>query len=64
MRGGRGRTTNYRVCMLSTKHVTGAVVRSGQIERDFGVCGDGLPTKWNATAPQFFQGASVCTSQF
>jgi hypothetical protein len=37
------------------EHVTGAVVSSGQIERDFGVCGDGLPAKRNSTAPQFFQ---------
>lgn len=37
------------------QHVTGAVVSSGQIERDFGVCGDGLPAKRNTTAPQFFQ---------
>ena len=37
------------------QHVTGAVVSSGQIERDFGVCGDGLPAKRNATVPQFFQ---------
>ena len=35
--------------------MTGAVVSSGQIERDFGVCGDGLPAKRNVTAPQFFQ---------
>jgi hypothetical protein len=37
------------------QHVTGAVVSSGQIERDFGVCGDALPPKRNSTAPQFFQ---------
>jgi len=37
------------------QHVTGAVVSSGQIERDFGVCGDALPPKRNRTAPQFFQ---------
>ncbi len=37
------------------QHVTGAVVSSGQIERDFGVCGDVLPPKRNHTAPQFFQ---------
>ena len=35
--------------------MTGAVVSSGQIERDFGVCGDALPAKRNRTAPQFFQ---------
>jgi hypothetical protein len=37
------------------QHVTSAVVSSGQIERDFGVCGDALPPKRNHTAPQFFQ---------
>ena len=37
------------------QHVTSAVVSSGQIERDFGVCGDALPPKRNRTAPQFFQ---------
>ena len=37
------------------QHVTGAVVSSGQIERDFGVCGDSLPPKRNRTAPQYFQ---------
>ena len=37
------------------QHVTGAVVITGQIERDFGVCGDALPPKRNSTAPQFFQ---------
>jgi hypothetical protein len=37
------------------QHVTGVVVSSGQIERDFGVCGDALPPKVNSTAPQFFQ---------
>ena len=41
--------------MLSTNNVTGAVVSSGQIERDFGVCGDALPAKRNRTASQFFQ---------
>ncbi len=35
------------------QHVTGAVVSSGQIERDFGVCGDALTVKCNRTAPQF-----------
>ena len=33
--------------------VTGAVVISGQTERDFGVCGDVLPDQLNATVPQF-----------
>ena len=37
------------------QHVSGAVVSSGQIERDFGVCGDSLPPKRNRTAPQYFQ---------
>ncbi len=37
------------------QHVTGAVVSSGEIERDFGVCGDALPPKHNSTEPQFFQ---------
>ncbi len=37
------------------QHVTGVVVSSGQIERDFGVYGDDLPAKRNATAPEFFQ---------
>jgi hypothetical protein len=35
--------------------VTGAVVSSGQIERDFGVFGDDLPAKRNRTVSQFFQ---------
>ena len=33
----------------------GDVVNSGQIERDFGVCGDTLPPKRNLTTSQFFQ---------
>ena len=37
------------------QHVTGAVVSSGQIEQDFGVCWDVLATKHNTTVPQFFQ---------
>jgi hypothetical protein len=56
MRGGRATHSSFRVCMLSTNtYVTGAVVSSGQIERDFGVCGDALPAKRTRTAPQFFQ---------
>ncbi len=43
-------------CLYSIyQHVTGAVVNSGQIERDFGVCGDVLTPKRNNTAPQFLQ---------
>ncbi len=37
------------------QYVTGDVVSSGQIERDFGVWGDALPPKRNSTVPQFFQ---------
>ncbi len=37
------------------QHVTGDVVSSGRIERDFGVSGDALSPNRNRTAPQFFQ---------